>query len=441
MPNEHQYISQRSSTRRANQVRWAWLLTTLILAAALVVGSWVSYRGAVDAITTLNRGQAYQFEFALRAVSGPGGSRLDAAILQAFFEEHRGAGLRYAAVLDPEGATVISAGEPAAAVGTPQPHDRESGGDPRAAGGNLIQVGNRMRATFPRPPLRTGAATQPSYRDGPPMGYWQVLEFEPMAPELVARAQRTLGLAAVGATILTLATLLFWRTSRRYDAIRLRLEEQRRLTVLGEMSAVLAHEIRNPLASLKGHAQLLTERLSETSPERRKADRIVDEAKRLEVLTSDLLDFARSGPMDIREERPADVLRASIEDVGHEGIEIDTTNAPATWRLDKRRMAHAVLGNLIRNAAQALPARRNPVARVFSENGQLVFTVRDYGPGILQEVADRIFDPFFTTRTAGSGLGLPVARRIVELHGGRIVVANAPDGGAEFRVELPPKTA
>jgi len=95
-----------------------------------------------------------------------------------------------------------------------------------------------------------------------------------------------------------------------------------------------------------------------------------------------------------------------------------------------------VLENLIRNAVQASP-ERPPQARVFMENGTLVFTIRDFGPGLPQGDEDRIFDPFFTTRTQGTGLGLPLARRIVELHGGRIMAANAPDTGAIFRVELP----
>src|SRR5690606_39259992 len=126
----------------------------------------------------------------------------------------------------------------------------------------------------------------------------QIVEFEPVvATTLVSRASRSLVLAALSATILTLAAALFWRTSERYAAARVRMEEQRRLSVLGEMSAVLAHDIRNPLASLKGTAQLLAEKLPPGSKELQRADRIVAESIRLETLTSDLLDFARTGPI------------------------------------------------------------------------------------------------------------------------------------------------
>lgn len=432
MPNEQSRLSQSGSMRRANQVRWAWLVTTLTLAAALVAGSWVNYHGTIDAVATLNRGQADQLEFALRAVSGQGGSQLDSAILQQFFEDHQPSGLRYVAVLDPDGNVLLSAGQPIEALDPGRRlTDQELGAHP------LQEVGPRLRASFPRPPLNIGPPRADSDYKTRRRGYAQVLEFDPIAPYHVARARQILILAGVGATILACASFLFWRTSQRYDDIRVRLEEQRRLTVLGEMSAVLAHEIRNPLASLKGHAQLLTERLPGDTPERRKADRIVDEAKRLEVLTSDLLDFARSGPMDIRSEDPAAVLRSAVENIGADKVEVDTTNAPALWQLDRPRFAHAVLGNLLQNATLAAPASRRPIARVFSDNGKLVFSVRDFGPGLPNREVDRIFDPFFTTRTNGTGLGLPVARRIVELHGGRLTAANAPDGGAEFRVELP----
>lgn len=441
MPNERPSggtISRSGSTRRANQVRWAWLVTTLTLAAALVVGSWLSYRSAVAAVTTLNRGQADLLEFSLRAISGPGGSGLDSAKLAAFLDENRAAGLRYVAVLDPDGAMVLSAGQPE------QPLDTAAlPGEDEVRDHPLFKMGGRMRAFFPRPPLHLDPGARQDRRAERDMRrrserqYMQVIEFAPVAPGLVARARRTLVLAAIGATILALATLFFWRTSLRYDAALVRLEEQRRLTVLGEMSAVLAHEIRNPLASLKGHAQLLTERLADGSSERRKADRVVEEAKRLEVLTSDLLDFARSAPMDLRAEDPVDVLRSSVGDIAEGEIAVDGSRASASWMLDRRRFSHAVLANLLRNAVQAAPASRPPEAKVFTENGNLVFTIRDYGPGLPHGQEERIFDPFFTTRTTGTGLGLPLARRITELHGGHLSAANADGGGAVFRVELP----
>ena len=264
------------------------------------------------------------------------------------------------------------------------------------------------------------------------------MEFEPVvARHMTARALRSLLIGGIVAGALMAAGLAFWRMSQRIERGERRMEEQRRLTLLGEMSAVLAHEIRNPLASLKGHAQLLVERLPPDSADRRKAHRIVDEATRLEVLTSDLLDFARSGPMDLRPVDPVALLRAAAAELPETTIAIDGARAPEAWPLDERRFRQAVLVNLLRNAVQASPARRPPRAGVALENGSLVFTIQDFGPGLPPGPPERIFEPFFTTRSTGTGLGLAVARRIVELHGGRIEAANAAAGGAQFRVVVP----
>ena len=103
----------------------------------------------------------------------------------------------------------------------------------------------------------------------------------------------------------------------------------------------------------------------------------------------------------------------------------------------ERRFRQAVLVNLLRNAVQAAPQGPPPQALAALENGSLVFTIRDFGPGLPEGQEERIFDPFFTTRTTGTGLGLPVARRIVEMHGGHLHATNAPGGGALFRIELP----
>jgi two-component system sensor histidine kinase HydH len=257
-----------------------------------------------------------------------------------------------------------------------------------------------------------------------------------VASNLVSRASQSLVLSMVSAFILTLAALLFWRTSERYAAARIRIEEQRRLSVLGEMSAVLAHEIRNPLASLKGTAQLLAEKLPQGSRELKRADRIVTEAIRLENLTSDLLDFARTGPILIEDVDPAELLRNAAAEVGDNTIEIDATAAPPNWKIDSRRLHHALV-NILQNALQAAPAEAPPRVTVTEEHKRLVYEIRDFGPGLPPEGEERVFDPFFTTRTNGTGLGLAVARRVAEMHGGTITAHTHPEGGAIFRIVLP----
>jgi two-component system sensor histidine kinase HydH len=413
------------------------------------VGSYVNYRGVTNAAATVNRGQADVLQFAQRQTFRPD-QPFTATRLDSFVVAHQAAGLRYFGVLDSAGTTLVSGGTRA-----PTPTEVSPLTTAYVQSHPTVTVDGRVRAFYVRPPLRRGVFgpdSEPAWfggrggggtrGGGGPRGggpYFEIMEFVPVAPALVSRAHLALVLAWIGAGILTLATLLFWRTSTQYDAVRQRLEEQRRLALLGEMSAVLAHEIRNPLASLKGHAQLLAEKLPEGSPDKRKADRVVDEAKRLEVLTNDLLDFARSGPIDFKRVDPAALLRACAVDLPSAAITVDTTNAPDHWYLDERRFSYAVLANLLRNAVQASPPDRPAEARVFIENGALVFTVRDHGAGLPAGQESRIFDPFFTTRTTGTGLGLALARRIVELHSGTISARNADDGGALFRVELPPR--
>jgi two-component system sensor histidine kinase HydH len=263
-----------------------------------------------------------------------------------------------------------------------------------------------------------------------------MIEFEPLvAGQLMNRAIRSSILGVLAAGLLMLTAVLFWRATLRQEADERTMEEQRRLSTLGEISAVLAHEIRNPLASLKGHAQLLAERTPHEAPEKGRVDRIVKEAQRLEDLSADLLDFVRTGPLDLTPVTVPDFLESVVSAAGHGSVRLDATQAPESWTLDARRMQQ-VLTNLLNNAVEASPEGAPVDVTALKEEISLVITFRDRGEGISEEDLGLIFEPFFTTRTKGTGLGLAVARRIVELHGGTLTAHSIPDGGAEFRVIL-----
>src|SRR5262249_17474388 len=220
------------------------------------------------------------------------------------------------------------------------------------------------------------------------------------------------------------------------DELSQRVEQARRLAALGEMAAVIAHEIRNPLTALKGHAQLLQRALAADKLDE-KANRVVSEAVRLETLLNDLLDFARTGAIEPQTVDPARVLQDSAEVVSPDRIIIRNQEAPRAWRMDPARMQQ-VLTNVLRNAVQMSPAEAPVEARVFADNGQLVYEVRDAGPGIPAGEEERIFEPFYTRKIRGTGLGLSLAQRIVGQHHGRISAANHPSGGAVFRIALEP---
>jgi len=406
--------------------RWGWLGTTAALGAMLVATAWIGRQRARAASSTLDRGQSEVLLESLRQSIRQRADWPDAARLDSLLGQHAEGGLRYLALIDSDGLVMARAGTPVA--GAPRPPIDFSPRPPV-----LEDLGSRLRMFAFVLPAR------PPNGDGRPRVRPAVLEveFEPLvARQLTAEATRTFLLSTLVAAALVVAALIFWRLSILQELTERRLEQQRRLGILGEMSAVLAHEIRNPLASLKGHAQLLAERLGAGTTEHDKAALVVREARRLEILTTDLLDFARSGPIERADTDPAALLEQCAREVEDGAFAVHTTAAPRTWSLDEVRMRQA-LTNVLRNARQATPAGRLPEARVAEEAGALVFTVRDLGEGIAPGDEARIFAPFYTTRTNGTGLGLAVAQRVVEMHGGTITAANHPDGGAVFRLAIP----
>ncbi len=266
---------------------------------------------------------------------------------------------------------------------------------------------------------------------------WLVIEFEPLeAQRIERRAAASLTVSLTAAVLLLIATFVISRSAARADRIRAQLAHDRQLKALGQMSAVLGHELRNPLASLKGHAQLAEEKLDEDHPSRRGIVRVVDEATRLETLTTQVLDFAKSGVVERRAVPPAALAREAAERLDG-AIELDGSEAPESFPLDPERMEQ-VLVNLLDNALAAQPGERPVELRIASEGVALLITVRDRGPGLQPGDESRIFEPFYTRRIRGTGLGLALAQRIVEAHGGTIQARNHPEGGALFEIVIPP---
>ena len=414
--------------RSRSGARWGWLLTTLALGIALGVASWANYRSARDAVSTIDLGQIGVFEqVVMNAFRGfdPGGPLPD---LDSLVAAHAEAGLRFVGMVSPEGGLTVLGGTPLADFVDPPPLEGVM---------RPIRVGDRIRTFLPGPRPRGGRdLSGPPGRPDQQNRLGLVIEFEPLvADQLLDRAFRSLILGALSAGLLMLTALFFWRATIRQESDERTMEEQRRLSTLGEFSAVLAHEIRNPLASLKGHAQLLAERMPEDAPEGGRVKRIVTEAQRLEGLTTDLLDFVRTGPLDLAPVAIDDFLQAVVSAAGSDAVRLDTTQAPEGWTLDAQRMRQ-VLANLLHNAVEASPEGAPIDVTASMEGPSLVLSFRDQGEGIADENLDRIFEPFFTTRTRGTGLGLAVARRIVELHGGTLTARTVPGGGAEFRVTL-----
>lgn len=413
-------------------IRRPSLATAPVIAAALVsavllAATFFIHRGVVDASYLIARGMGEVFLLSGWERLGGDAYPPSADALERFLERHSGDGLRYVGLVDEEGGISVSAGVPSG-------HGTADG---------MTLVGDRARLVArirprrpPGPPPPRPASEDPAEarRRLPRIVY----EFEPVTALELQRRSGTLvvfaGLSCLG--VLGLATALS-RSVRQREKLRGELEHGRRLAALGTMSAVLAHELRNPLASLKGHAQLLAETLEPDPALSRKADLVVAEAVRLERLTNDLLEFVRTGELSRAPARPAAVLEAAAAATDPERIEVVAAPAPEA-SLDAERLRQA-LENVLRNAVQAGAGKVR--ATLSGAGGQLVFTVRDHGPGIPAGEEERIFEPFVTGRTKGVGLGLAIAKRIVEQHGGRIRARNHPEGGAELEISIPAKGA
>jgi two-component system sensor histidine kinase HydH len=268
-----------------------------------------------------------------------------------------------------------------------------------------------------------------------------VVDFEPrLAARLASRSLAALVAQVVTTGVLLWAAVVFWRHSRRAEAAEAQAERDRHLRTLGEMSAVLGHELRNPLAALKGHAQLLVERLPVDHPGRAGAATIVGEAVRLEELANQVLEFVKTGALRVRDEDPRGLAAEAVESAGVGQVDLWADEAPPTWPLDRDRMV-PVLVNLLKNARDASPDGAPVDLRVSLDGDRLVLEVSDRGDGLSPGAAARAFEPFFTTRIHGTGLGLALARRIVEGHGGTIQAENREGGGAVFRIALPRGTS
>jgi two-component system, NtrC family, sensor histidine kinase HydH len=219
-----------------------------------------------------------------------------------------------------------------------------------------------------------------------------------------------------------------------------------KLRALGEMTAGLAHEINNPLASLKGAAEILSDEIRPDSPRRPMIDILTRELDRLSALLGRFMSFARPLPFCITQISLRELIEPVVSLMEAQArkqnvrIEFDPAGADAAIRGDKQQVT-SVLMNLLINAIQAMPSggsvriRTQRVSRARRQYG--VITLQDTGPGVPDELKDKIFNPFVTTKEQGSGLGLAIAARVVDAHDGLIELRDAQGGGAEFTILLP----
>jgi two-component system, NtrC family, sensor histidine kinase HydH len=221
-----------------------------------------------------------------------------------------------------------------------------------------------------------------------------------------------------------------------------RMKRSERLYAIGQLSAGLAHEVRNPLASIGGAAAIL--RKNSGSEERRQEflEIIEKECLRLNRLLTNFLEFARPRPPQYQLAEVGPILESVVDlaahAVGRQPIQLRTDTKPDVPAIacDPEQIKQVLL-NLTINSLQAMPDGGEIVLSTRVDGARVVIEVKDQGPGISPENLDRIFDPFFTTKDAGTGLGLSVAHQIVSQHGGILNAKNNFDRGATFSLSMP----
>jgi signal transduction histidine kinase/DNA-binding response OmpR family regulator len=324
----------------------------------------------------------------------------------------------------------------------------------RAIGASEIRV--ELEAPFEL--VVAGRAAEPAAGDDPAGGaLWTVPLVVRQRPigRMTVRGAREPGAGADGEQLLRVVgshlasavenARLYEDLRRQMEALQrtqARLVEAARLAAVGELAAVVAHEINNPLTSVLGFASMLAEQVPPTEPLREQLEIVVSEATRARDIVRDLLDFGRPRPLALQ---PVD-LNAVVRQVltilkpRDRQVAIHEEYAPdlPLVEADAARLKQ-VFVNLVQNALQAMPGGGRLWVRTEHQGDTVTVAFTDTGTGIAPEHLLRIFDPFFTTKPPlnGTGLGLSVSLGIVQQHGGTIDVASEVGRGATFTVRLP----
>jgi two-component system sensor histidine kinase HydH len=230
------------------------------------------------------------------------------------------------------------------------------------------------------------------------------------------------------------------RAVKRSDELSVKMAQKEHLAVIGEMAAVLAHEIRNPIGSIKGFAQYLSEHKTENRAE---FDIIINEAGRLERLTEDLLSYARPSDVRVREFNLAELVNETLgliqesDRIKQLNISTAATIPDALTISTDREKLKQVLVNLVENAVDAVT--KNGSVELWAEktDNKIIIAVNDNGCGMDDTMKARAFESFFTTKAKGTGLGLAIVGRLVMAIGGEIDMRSVEEKGTLFTISLP----
>lgn len=238
-----------------------------------------------------------------------------------------------------------------------------------------------------------------------------------------------------------------YRQLQSQSELIIRIEEQlrraERLSALGELSAILAHEIRNPLASIRGTAEILMEDVTSDASRGEFLGILVKESDRLNRVVEDFLRMARPEPIDKKgcdiNEELSNMIMLLCAEARASKVNLQLIPSALPQFIGDGEKLRQAFMNIILNGIQASPTGgRVTVSTLLNkDSGCIEIRFSDDGPGISPETLGEIFEPFFTTKGSGTGLGLPITKTIIEGHGGTVEVESGPGNGATFKVTLP----
>ena len=228
----------------------------------------------------------------------------------------------------------------------------------------------------------------------------------------------------------------------RIRALELEIKQKEKLAAVGILAAGVAHEVRNPLSSIKGYATYFSSLFDSQSDNKKAANIMAEEVDRVNRVISELLEFARPIELELKKTRIFELVDKALRLIKYEadpaGIKIISSVEPQLpdVEVDKDRLIQVLL-NIFINAIQAMPSGGTLTVNVKARENMLQFEISDTGNGISPQDQANIFNPYFTTKKRGTGLGLAIAFKIIESHGGTITIESLKNKGTTFVISIP----
>ncbi len=286
---------------------------------------------------------------------------------------------------------------------------------------------------------------------GPVLGVVEIVQ--DMSSEYKAIFRTQIRVILTSSAVMLVLFLFLLQVVRKGEAImehrareRIRLEEQlaraRHLSTLGEMTATISHEIRNPLGIIKSSAELLKKKMDKLETSNALPEIIVEESARLNDIITDFLNYARPYQPDLRRAQIEDIVEKNLQYLEPELVQRridvvrDIQKPLPTVAVDADMLYQAFL-NLLLNAVQAMDSDGRLEISIKGFDRYVQIEMVDSGPGIDNTIIEKIWDPFFTNKEKGTGLGLGIVQNIIEAHNGKIHLENAVSGGARVAITLP----